>query len=117
MIRSEMFPSAPESREVIAARLDASTAALLPFARRYIWWKSAAEALAQPRRVIAQVMNLGDHRDVEALARIVGEGVLRDVLEHAVAGQFGERAWAYWHYRLGVAELGQVPPLPERRTS
>jgi hypothetical protein len=115
MIRREMLPRAPEAREVVTARLDASTAALLPFARRYIWWKSAPEALAQPRRVIAQVMNLGDHRDVEALARIVGEGVLRDVLEHAEAGQFGERAWAYWHYRLELADVGRVPPLPERR--
>jgi hypothetical protein len=88
--------------------------ALMGFARRYIWWKTPAEAMAQPERVIAQVMNLGDHGDVEAMARMVGDAVLRDVLIHAGPGQFGERAWAYWHYRLELAGLERVPPLPTR---
>ena len=99
----------PGTREEIAS------AALLPFARRYVWWKTPTEAVAQPDRLIAQVMNMGDHQDVEALARLVGDAVLRDVLQHAEAGQFGERAWAYWHYRLGLADVGRVPPLPTRR--
>lgn len=88
--------------------------ALRPLARRYVWWKSPDEALASPERVIAQVMNLGDQRDVETMASLVGERVLREVLTHAEAGQFSERAWAYWHYRLGLAALEQVPPLPTR---
>jgi hypothetical protein len=92
----------------------AKAAAVMDLADRYIWWKTPAEAMVQPERVIAQVMNLGDHRDVEAMARLVGEAVLRDVLVHAGPGQFGERAWAYWHYRLELAGLGQVPPLPTR---
>src|SRR6266545_3950202 len=95
----------------------AMAAALLPFARRYVWWKTPLEAVALPKRLIAQVMNMGDHRDVEAVARLVGDAVLRDVLQHAEAGQFGERAWTYWHYRLGLADVGRVPPLPTRRFS
>jgi hypothetical protein len=90
------------------------TEALLPLAARYIWWNSPAEAVAQPERVIAQVMNLGDHGDVESLATLVGDDMLREVIGHAEAGQFEERAWAYWHYRLGLAKLEQVPPLPRR---
>lgn len=117
MIVGVTHPGAPQEGASAPARLAASRPALLPFARRYIWWKSPEDALEQPRRVIAQVMNLGDHRDVEALARIVGDEVLRDALEHAEAGQFGERAWAYWHYRLGLAEVGRVPPLPTRSFS
>ncbi len=70
-------------------------AALLPFARRYVWWKTPTEAVALPKRLIAQVMNMGDHRDVEALARLVGDAVLR----------------------LGLADVGRVPPLPTRRFS
>jgi hypothetical protein len=93
----------------------AKATALFPFASRYIWWKTPAEAVAQPDRVIAQVMTIGDHRDVEAMARLVGDAVLRDVLTHAEAGQFSARAWTYWHYRLELAELGHVPPLPCRR--
>ena len=68
-----------------------------------------------PERVIAQVMNIGDFADVQLLANQVGDEVLREVLAHAQAGQFNERSWAYWHYRLGMAEVDQVPALPVRR--
>jgi hypothetical protein len=89
--------------------------ALKPLARKYIWWKTPEEAVAQPLRVIAQVMNLGDYADVQTLASQVGDEVLREVMTCAEAGQFNERSWAYWHYRLGLAEVDQVPPLPLRR--
>ncbi len=42
------------------------------------------------------------------------EGIVKPASE-AEAGEFNERSWAYWHYRLGVSEPGQVPALPERR--
>jgi hypothetical protein len=84
-------------------------------ASRYIWWKTPDEAASMPARVIAQVMNLGDYDDVQMLAKHVGDAALRDVLTHAEAGQFNERSWAYWHYRLGLAAVGHVPPLPARR--
>lgn len=96
---------------------EAAIAALLPLASRYVWWKPPEEAVAQPARVIAQVMNMGDHRDVEALAKLVGDEVLRQVVLHAEAGQFSERAWTYWHYRLRLADLDHVPPLPTRSYS
>ncbi len=88
---------------------------LKTLAGKYIWWKSPDEALAMPERVIAQVMNIGDWGDVQTLAGQVGENVLRNVLTHAEIGQFSERSWAYWHYRLGLAETGEVPPIPVRR--
>lgn len=84
-------------------------------ATRYVWWKTPEEALAMPRRVIAQVMDIGDYADVQALAREAGDEVLREALTHAEAGQFSARSWAYWHYRLGLAEPGGVPALPVRR--
>ena len=88
--------------------------ALRPYARKDLWWLTPEEARARPERLIAQVMNLGDYADVQALAALVGDEVLRDVLRQASAGQFNERSWAYWHYRLGLAEPDQVPPLPKR---
>lgn len=88
---------------------------LRQFARKYIWWKSPEDAIAMPERVIAQVMNIGDYSDVQRLASHVGESVLRDILTHAEAGQFNERSWAYWHYRLGLASPDHVPALPVRR--
>lgn len=88
---------------------------LEPLARKYLWWKMPEEAMATPERVIAQVMNLGDFEDVQTLANRVGDGVLREVLTHAEAGQFNARSWAYWHYRLGLAEVDHLPPMPARR--
>ena len=88
---------------------------LKPFASKYIWWKTPEEAVVMPERVIAQVMNIGDYSDVQALASQVGDKVLRDVLTHAEAGQFNERSWAYWHYRLGLSSVDHVPAMPVRR--
>ena len=88
--------------------------ALEDFARKYVWWKTPAEAAEMPERVIAQVMNIGAYDDVQALANVVGEECLRDVLTRAEIGQFTERSWAYWHYRLGLASPSKVPPMPKR---
>jgi len=88
---------------------------LKPLASKYIWWETPDEAVAMPERVIAQVMNIGDYSDVQWLATHVGDEVLREVLTQAEAGQFNERSWAYWHYRLGLVSVDQVPALPTRR--
>lgn len=86
----------------------------MPFARKYIWWMTPAEAITMPERVVAQIMNIGDYDDVQALATLAGDAYLRSVLRQAEIGQFTPRSWAYWHYRLGLAEPGHVPPLPVR---
>ncbi len=88
---------------------------LKQLASKYIWWKTPDEAVAMPQRVIAQVMNIGDFKDVQNLAAEVGDDTLREVLSHAEAGQFNARSWAYWHYRLGLAKVDEVPALPVRR--
>lgn len=90
---------------------------LAPLARKYIWWKTPEQAVASPRRVVAQVMNLGDYADVQALAARIGEAAFADVLRHAEAGEFSPRSWAYWHYRLGLATLGNLPPMPSRKVA
>jgi len=87
------------------------------WATKYVWWKSPEEALADPERIVTQVMNIGDYDDVRALFRLVDEEYLRIVLQGAEAGELNERSWVYWHYRLGVSEPGKVPPLPERRVA
>jgi hypothetical protein len=84
-------------------------------ARRYVWWKKPEEALAQPDRIVAQVMSIGDYDDVQSLVHQAGLPYLREVLSKAEAGQFDARSWTYWHYRLDLSSPGQVPPLPERR--
>jgi hypothetical protein len=89
--------------------------ALKPFASKYIWWKTPDEAVTLPQHVIAQVMNIGDYDDVQLLVAQLGDEVLREVLMQAQAGQFNERSWVYWHYRLNLATRGHVPAMPVRR--
>ncbi|MCA7889040.1 hypothetical protein LGM58_38325 [Burkholderia contaminans] len=91
------------------------TPLLSQLAAKYIWWKTPDEAMSTPDRVVAQVMNIGDYEDVQALANALGDDALRRVISHAEIGQFDARSWAYWHYRLGLARPGQVPPQPKRR--
>ncbi len=89
---------------------------LEPYAARYVWWKTAAEAMETPSRVIAQVMDIGDWDDVQRLLSLVGEDELRAVLAQAEPGQFRPRSWAYWSYRLGVVSPDEPPPpAPSRR--
>ena len=90
-------------------------ALLADLAAKYLWWLTPVEATAMPARVVAQVMHLGDYADVQRLAQAVGDDYLKAVLVHADAGLFDDRSWAYWHYRLGLAEPEQVPPLPKRK--
>jgi len=85
------------------------------FARKYVWWKTPEDAIAQPDRIVAQVMNIGDYDDVQSLVHQAGVPYLCEVLTHAEGGQFNARSWTYWHYRLGLSVPGKVPPLPERR--
>jgi len=84
------------------------------FAAKYIWWKKTDEAALFPRRVIAQVMNLGTFEDVQRLIGTFGAQRLIEVIKGADAGWFSPRSWHYWHFRLGLARPGQVPPLPVR---
>jgi len=87
---------------------------LQQLAAKYIWWQTPDQAAQTPQRVMAQVMAMGDYADVQLLAHQAGDELLREVLLQAQAGQFDARSWAYWHYRLGLAKLEQVPPLPVR---
>lgn len=85
------------------------------FARKYVWWKSEKEAAEQPERVIAQVMNIGDFDDVQALEMLAGTELLTKILNEAEIGQFSPRSWSYWHYRLDLAAVDEVPTMPSRR--
>jgi hypothetical protein len=84
-------------------------------ARRYLWWKSPREALADQRRLVAAVMNGGTFDDWRVVATQLGDGYLRDVIRRAEPGEFEPRAWAYWHHRLDLARPSRVPPLPRRQ--
>jgi hypothetical protein len=89
---------------------------LATLAPKYIWWKKSDDASLTPRRLIAQIMDIGVFDDVQRVAEEIGDDALRDAVAHAEAGWFSPRSWTYWHYRLGLVEPGGVmPELPRRR--
>lgn len=92
-----------------------NTELLLRLAEKYIWWKTPEETITWPRRLIAQVMDIGIWEDILNIEDQLGQDALRDVITHTEAGWFHIKAWHFWHYRLELAKVGEVPPLPVRR--
>jgi hypothetical protein len=88
---------------------------LLPLARKYIWWQPPEYALRDRHRLIAQIMNIGTHTDVEDLRKALGDDALKHALKTARAGEFSERSWHYWHLVLELARHHAVPALPKRK--
>jgi len=84
-------------------------------AQRYIWWQPPEVSVADPQRVIAQVMDVGTLEDIQALAEAVGRNTLTGVLKHARPGWFRPRSWAFWHIALELTPAGRTPPIPSRR--
>lgn len=89
--------------------------ALEPLAKRYLWWQTPVQTLANPHRLIAQVLNLGDWQDVERLREVVSDDILRDVLLTAQPGEFNQRSWNFWHLYLKMPNGQNLPPLPKRQ--
>lgn len=87
---------------------------LAPLARKYVWWQPAENTLRDRHRLVAQIMNIGTHADVETLRVALGDEEFKRALREARAGQFSERSWHYWHLVLGLAQPHAVPPLPRR---
>lgn len=98
-----------------ARRTDAAPRLLRELARKYVWWLSPGEVVNRPDLAITQTMELGDYDDMRRLEAALGRERLAETLRGAEAGRFSGRSWAYWHYRLGLARPGRVPPLPRRR--
>lgn len=98
-----------------ARRREPTARLLRELARKYVWWLSPAEVAARPDLPITQTMELGDFDDQRKLEASLGRDGLAQALRGAAAGRLSARSWAYWHYRLGLAKPGRVPPLPRRR--
>jgi hypothetical protein len=106
-----LLMAAPEHRQGTGLAFQGSTPELEVIARRVAWWKTPAEALANTDDFLCRVMTFGLWADVTYVARMFGDDAMRRALRQAPAGVFDPPSWHYWHYRLGFA---QVPELPKR---
>lgn len=103
-------PGRPKGR----AKMTDANRLLRSMARKYVWWLSPADTLKRNHLVTSQVMELGDYGDVLRLESAVGRDALVAALQAAEPGRFSAPSWTLWHYRLGLARSGRVPPLPKR---
>ena len=76
-----------------------------------LWWMTPEEALAQPQRLLQQVMALGLPEHVAEARHRWNDEEFRRALREAPPGVFDPRSWAYWHAKLKVQP---APPLPRR---
>jgi hypothetical protein len=88
------------------------TAELERVARRCVWFRAPAEAVADPPHLIAHVLTHGTHEDVATLRRYVDDDALRKALAQAPPGVFDARSWSYW--QLILNGRSPAPPLPTR---
>lgn len=83
---------------------------------KYLWWERQRIADVPSRRIVAQIMDIGDYDDIEQAVRILGFEPFIDALRNAQPGWFRPRSWSYWHLRLRLREPGEPsPPIPTRR--
>jgi len=81
-------------------------------ARRTVWFKPPAEAIESPIHFIAHVLTYGTHEDVVTLRKYISDDELAEAVEHAPAGIFDPRSWAYWNLKIGRYP---APALPIRK--
>jgi len=80
-------------------------------AKRYVWRQSPQDTLQDLSLLFAQMMAIGVMEDIRWLLSVTTEDDLRQVLRDPPIGFFNERAWHFWHHRLGVHP---IPKLPKR---
>jgi len=82
---------------------------------KYLWWEPVSDRGFEEDRILAQIMNIGDFFDMQEVEKEVGKERLRQVIAKAQPGWFNPRSWHFWHYRLGITNIGDdVPPLKTR---
>jgi hypothetical protein len=83
-----------------------SSEVMMALARRYFWWGPPSEALQDMPRFVAEVMNWGTWKDVQALWQILGQQPFGEVVAKPPpvflpqnAGIIGMCVWAFYQRR------------------
>ncbi len=79
-------------------------------AAKLIWWQPPEVSFTQPRRLLGQVMTLGDWQEVAAFKAAYGWDAFKDALLNAEPGLFDRKSWLMWRRFFGLP----VPELPRR---
>ena len=85
------------------------TPQFLHAAKRIVWFKPPAEALDNPIELLAYAMNASTDEDMALLLDHIGEGGLREAIDHAPPGIMDARSWSYWNAKIGRFPAPQAP--------
>jgi hypothetical protein len=74
-------------------------------ARAYVWWQEPAETLANPRKLLCQILRLGRPEDYVLAETIWGREALRQALITARPGEIDPKSEHFWRlqFRLEAA--------------
>jgi hypothetical protein len=78
------------------------TADAIRLARTYVWWQAPETTLADPRRLLCQILALGRPEDYVAAERLWGREALRQALVSARPGEIDPKSAHYWRLRFGL---------------
>lgn len=84
---------------------------LRSIAREVVWWQDPETTLSDPVFFLCKVMALGTWEDIGRVEPVYGESAFRHALSRCRAGAMDARSWHYWHHRLGISP---VPEMPRR---
>jgi hypothetical protein len=71
-------------------------------ARTYVWWQEPAETLANPHKLLCQILRLGRPEDYVLAEEIWGREALRQALIDARPGEIDPKSEHFWRLHFGV---------------
>lgn len=73
-------------------------------ASRYVWWQPVEATLADPRKLLCQILRMGRAEDYLSAERLWGAAALRAALRDAVRGEIDPKSTRFWRLRFGLDE-------------
>lgn len=74
-------------------------------ATTYVWWQEAATTLANPHKLLCQILRYGRPEDYVAAEEIWGNEILRQVLIEARPGEIDPKSAHFWRLHFGLPAL------------
>ena len=71
-------------------------------AKTFAWWQDAPLTLAEPRRLLCQILRYGRPEDYVAAEKIWGVEALRRALLDARPGEIDAKSEHFWRLRFGL---------------
>jgi hypothetical protein len=71
-------------------------------ARTYVWWQEPQMTLADPRKLLRQILRLGRPEDYVLAEEIWGAEALREALVEAQPGEIDAKSEHFWRLRFGL---------------